>query len=43
MSIDKFIEGASKGFDEFIEVTKGNKDIQDAMEDIKNYFSEEEK
>jgi hypothetical protein len=43
MSIEKFIEGASKGFDEFIEVAKGNKEIPEAMEDIKNYFSEEEK
>ncbi|WP_286676302.1 hypothetical protein [Peribacillus asahii] len=43
MSFEKFLEGASKGLEEFIEVAKGEKDIPEAMEDIKNYFSEDEK
>jgi hypothetical protein len=38
MSWDKFQEGASKGFDEYLEVVRGNKDMDEAMSDIKDYF-----
>lgn len=40
---DKFQQGASKGFDEFIEVAKGNKGLDDAMKDIKDHFEKEDK
>ncbi|MDK8191822.1 hypothetical protein QP794_17165 [Paenibacillus sp. UMB7766-LJ446] len=38
---EKFQDGMSKGFDEFMEVTKG-KDLRDAMSDIKNHFEEKD-
>ncbi|WP_409346938.1 hypothetical protein [Paenibacillus sp. MBLB4367] len=39
---DKFQKGASKGFDEFIEVAKGNKGLDDAMRDIKDHFEKDD-
>ncbi|WNF21334.1 hypothetical protein [Mesobacillus jeotgali] len=43
MSWDLFNEGVSKGFDEFLEVFTGNKELLEAMEDIKDHFDEKEK
>lgn len=34
--LDKFSSGANKGFDEAINVIKGDKSVADAMKDIKN-------
>ncbi|EEK46373.1 hypothetical protein bcere0001_6760 [Bacillus cereus m1293] len=42
MEWDKFSEGASVGFDNFIEVAKGEKDLPTAMQDIKDHFTEDE-
>lgn len=41
-NLDKFKEGMSKGFDEFIEVAKG-KDLRDSMKDIKDHFEKDDK
>jgi hypothetical protein len=42
MSWDRFSEGASKGFDEFMDVIKGDTSIEDAMKDIKDYFEDDD-
>ncbi|WP_269431511.1 hypothetical protein [Domibacillus indicus] len=39
---ERFIEGATKGFEEFIKVVEGNKDIKEAMEDINDHFERRE-
>ena len=39
MDWNKFSEGASVGFDNFMDVTKGEKDIITAMQDIKDHFN----
>ena len=37
MDWNKFSEGASVGFDNFMDVTKGEKDIITAMQDITSF------
>ncbi|MGJ9385840.1 hypothetical protein [Salipaludibacillus sp. CF4.18] len=43
MSWKKVSDGASNGFEEFINVMKGKKNIEDAMIDIKKHFNEKRK
>lgn len=42
MDCNKFSEGASVGFDNLMDVAKGEKDIITAMQDIKDHFNEKE-